>query len=184
MAITLPDKNIRKIKRDFYLQRIKHGQVEPRLMGLILNEKPPLGKPSLALSQFLRQKNDEQYQIFSKLNKQGEWVRNATQALPLDQRISPDSPIIEANNALLRCLSRLRSIDYAIGKKHGDVGDSMRETIRKEWAAVALDILMTTEGATTVNLNERNHQLKEIKTIEKEFNTLLIEQLYGKFCPS
>ena len=70
-----------------------------------------------ALSDELRRQNDEAFGIRSYLNSNNAWVRDATQAIPLADRIPHDAPELYGNDALLRCISRLRPIDYAIHEK-------------------------------------------------------------------
>ena len=85
------------------------------------NQKISLGsKPQVdgvttydQLSDLLREANDAQFGIVSKM-VDGKWVRDATDSIGLEDRIDHHSPVIEANNTLLRCLSRLSAIDYAI----------------------------------------------------------------------
>lgn len=122
------------------------------------------------MSDLLREANDAEFGIVSKLDEHGQWVRDATNAIPLAARISHDSPVIEANNTLLRCLSRLRAIDYAIAenavKKAG--ANPIREKIRNKLVQLTANLMnQTTAGS-----------LDNIKTREKEFDTFLIECLH------
>ncbi len=78
------------------------------------------------LSDLLRETNDAQFGIVSKLNNKGEWVRDATQSKDLADRIPHAHPIIESNNALLRCLSRLKAVDYAIAKENHHNSQELR----------------------------------------------------------
>ena len=69
----------------------------------------------LAISDLLREANDAQFGIVSTYDEANTaWVRDATDSIPLSKRIPHDHPVLDANNALLRCLSRLRPIEFAI----------------------------------------------------------------------
>lgn len=118
----------------------------------------------------LLETNDAQFGIVSTVNENNEWVRDATQSLPLAARMSHEAPVIEANNALLRCLSRLRAIDYAIHKTAADLQAGMRT----HFSQLTTDILTIAQDATKDNAQK----LKEILHEEKQFNTFLIEQLH------
>lgn len=127
-----------------------------------------------ALSDLLRETNDAQFGIVSTLNKgTNEWVRDATQAVSLEQRMSHDAPIIDANNTLLRCLSRLRPIDYAIDKKLGEQGKPIRDEINNRFGELSEEILKIAQGAGT---DEERQKL--IHNKESEFNTFLVEKLH------
>lgn len=125
------------------------------------------------MSDLLRETNDAQFGIVSKL-VDGEWVRDATASLSLAGRIPHDSPVIEANNALLRCLSRLRAIDYAIAEKYpGGEGLPIREALKTRLATLTNTILTAAQGT-----EDADDKLKEIKRLETDFDTFLIARLY------
>jgi hypothetical protein len=148
---------------------------EFRLDPELLNKKLQMGEIGYeAISDLLRETNDAQFGIVSTLNKDtNEWIRDATQATPLGQRISHDTPIIDANNALLRCLSRLRPIDYAIDKKQGEQGKPIRDEIKKRFGELSEGILKIAQGSGS---DEEKQKL--IREKEKEFNTFLVKQLH------
>ena len=82
--------------------------------------------------------NDAQFDIFSYYDKlSNTWVRDSTRSRPLKDRIPYDSPVIEANNALLRCLSRLRPIDYAIQKQE-DKFEILLKVLPPFWSKIDL----------------------------------------------
>lgn len=124
------------------------------------------------MSDLLRETNDAQFGIVSKLNEHDEWVRDATNAIPLADRMSHNSPVIEANNALLRCLSRLRPIDYAIGKK--DTDTTPRTQLQSHFADYTNRILNIAQN----NNLDNDTKLKQIEVLEKGFNTLLVKALH------
>lgn len=128
-----------------------------------------------ALSDLLRETNDAQFGIVSILNDKNEWVRDATHALPLDERIAHDTPVIHANNALLRCLSRLRPIDYAIAAKLGaDQAQSMREELRQSCAQLCFSMLCIANNPGTTERDKR----KAIEQAERQFNTHLLSYMH------
>ena len=127
------------------------------------------------LSDLLRETNDAQFGIVSKLDSTGAWVRDATRAVPLEKRISHDSPVIEANNTLLRCLSRLRAIDYAIHKKflENDYAQ-IRSRLRTAFGMLVNDVLI---GIQKKRENDED-KLTGLKQWEKYFDTLLVKMLH------
>ncbi|KTD65132.1 hypothetical protein [Legionella shakespearei] len=128
------------------------------------------------ISDLLRETNDAQFGIESQLIE-GQWVRNATRAVPLAERMSHEAPVIEANNALMRCLARLRPIDYAIGKKHHENNPALeaevRDKLKAQFAETATLILHTAQSGKS-----DEQILEEIKKLEKKFNTALIQGLH------
>ncbi|WP_207384151.1 hypothetical protein [Legionella nagasakiensis] len=126
-----------------------------------------------AMADLLREVNDAQFNIVSKVVGD-QWLRDATHALPLDQRMSHDKPVIEANNMLLRTLSRLRPIDFAIDKKLGGEGAAIRGEMRIRFAELSKEILAIAQDPAKSN----EVKLEEIKAHEKVFNTFLVEKLH------
>ncbi|MGQ3887663.1 hypothetical protein ACQUW5_01370 [Legionella sp. CNM-1927-20] len=130
------------------------------------------------MSDLLRETNDAQYGIVSTYDQdKNEWIRDATKAIPLDKRMSPDAPVITANNMLLRCLSRLRPIDYAIGKKYKDnheVAQPLREEIRENFSKLAFEVLQIAQSKDNDQVKQ-----KKIARKEEEFNTFLVQQLHN-----
>ncbi|KTD22164.1 putative esterase with patatin domain [Legionella lansingensis] len=126
------------------------------------------------MSDLLRETNDAQFGIVSTLNDKNEWVRDATHAIPLEQRMSHDAPVIDANNTLLRCLSRLRPIDFAIGKKLGEDGQTIQADIKEQFSKLSEEILQIAQDS---NKSDQQKQT-EINQKEQEFNTFLIEKLH------
>lgn len=116
----------------------------------------------------LRANNDAQYGIISARNQQGDWVRDATLAKPVDACISPDAPIFEVNNLLLRCLSRLRPIDYAIAQKHHNNTFAVR--LRLELKNKLADLLS--------HLQSISWSPRALKEAEEAFNTMLVSVLH------
>ncbi|WP_367607856.1 hypothetical protein [Legionella sp. W05-934-2] len=127
------------------------------------------------LANLLREVNDAQYGIVSTLNENGEWVRDATQSFPIEKRIPSDHPAIEANNALLRCLSRLRPIDYAIEHKHHPHNDKLAEQIRNELKQALAEL---STGMLTAGQLDKNDAMMQIKTLEKSFDDKLLMALH------
>jgi hypothetical protein len=132
------------------------------------------------VSDLLREENDAQFNIVSRLSATGEWVRDATESTSLDERVSPegnslhDSPKIEGNNTLLRCLSRLRAIDYAIAKKlPGEDGKALRQQLK-----VKMGDLITHIRSLNDSDKKDEEKLKEMKALEKKFDSDLVEQLH------
>lgn len=126
------------------------------------------------LTDLLRASNDAQFGITSYLNKQGEWVRDATDAIDLKQRMPHDSPVIEANNALLRCLSRLKAIDFAIGQKMSENGEGPRLELKEAFAKIAGKVMMFVNDPNMA----KDRQRQEIKALEEKFNGILIHHLH------
>lgn len=144
--------------------RLKADDVSAQLKAGALNYEE--------MSDLLRETNDAQFGIVSTL--QGiTWIRDATAAIPLTERMSRDAPVIAANNALLRCLSRLRPIDFAVGKKLGDEGDFLRKEMQNRFGDLTQHILTIAQGA-----GSDTEKQEAIKQKEKEFNTVLIEHLH------
>jgi len=119
----------------------------------------------------LRQNTDSRFGVESKLVG-NEWVRDATRATPLEERIPHDHPDIEVNNALMRCLARVNSIDYAIGKKYpGVVCLAIRKDLNEKLKQLILDIY---KFEVITDAEKR----KKIKHCEAQFNTYLLEKLH------
>lgn len=159
--------------------------------ALIKNQSPPFYLDALEISRalssgevsyeimtnLLRETNDAQFGIVSKLNQQNEWVRDATQAISLKDRIPHDHPALEANQALLRCLSRLKPIDYAIGNKKeldAHTMQSIRNNIKRRYADFAQNILLLAENNDITEEKKR----KQTMELEQSFNTFLVECLH------
>jgi hypothetical protein len=127
------------------------------------------------MSDLLREVNDAQLGIISTLNHNNELVRDATKSIPIKKRMPLNAPVIEANNMLLRCLSRLRPIDYAIGKKIGnELALQLHKEIRGTFSQLSEDILHIAQS------KEKNdkEKLHEINKRETKFNTFLVKKLY------
>jgi hypothetical protein len=117
----------------------------------------------------LRTLNDAQFGIKSELIN-GEWVRDATDSQLLEKRISHDDPKIEANNMLLRCLSRLRAIDYAMAQK----------TPKNALATERLFLKITFEALVT-DIDTwliADDPKATLKLLEETFDTALIQALH------
>ncbi|CAM2958824.1 hypothetical protein [Legionella worsleiensis] len=164
--------------------RINESVTEQRLdieavIALIKNTpKEALQNRYRDLCDLLRETNDAQWGIVSGLlEEKGEphWVRDATAALPLEQRIPPNAPIIEANNTLLRCLSRLRPVDYAINQKFGaqEPGNTCRECLKNRFTELTRAALETAQSDKTPA-----EKLNELLQLETNFNTCLIAELH------
>lgn len=120
----------------------------------------------------LRECNDAHFGIVSTLDGD-KWVRDATNSKPLADRISHDSPTIEANNMILRVLSRLRPIEFAI-KKHLPDADSAKicaeiSMIFNAW----MEFIYNIQG-----LDSDENKLDYIKERELFFNIFLLKKLY------
>ncbi|MCH9755878.1 MAG: hypothetical protein K0U37_01635 [Gammaproteobacteria bacterium] len=131
----------------------------------------------------LRRQNDYFFNIssFRGVDETGQdiWVRDASHAYELGdlKRAKHDEVKVESNNMLMRCLSRLRGIDYAISavdnpsldvKPKGE-SKSKRELIRDQAQAEFSKILQAAKSAKTGD---------EILALEKAFNTHLVRQLH------
>ncbi len=127
------------------------------------------------LSDLLRETNDAQFGIVSKLNDAGQWVRDATDAISLALRMPHDSPVIEANNTLLRCLSRLRAIDYALVRKFkvAEFG-GLRETLKVKLAQLVHDILSVSQ----IHTDRDEDKLRFFEQQETAFDTFLMQTLH------
>ena len=156
-------------------QRINPDEIKQHILTATLPDLAADGSSIYdQLSDLLRETNDAQFGIISTLNHSGEWVRDATHAIPLADRMSHDSPVIEANNTLLRCLSRLRPIDYAIGKDDCVGANKIRADLQLEFSNYSLAILTVAQNS---GLDDKE-KLKQIDELEKKFNTLLVEALH------
>jgi hypothetical protein len=161
-----------------------NGLDSTRLVPWLSNQRLPEyreGEASVSfydnITDLLREVSDAQFGIVSTLSASGEWVRDATDATPLKDRVADgrslhDSPRILGNNALLRCLSRLRAIDYALSKKYPD-DNALRERIKGSFIALTQAMLSKAEGTDSYE-----KKLKEIERLETEFNTGLVEVLH------
>ena len=132
------------------------------------------------LSDLLRETNDAQFGIVTSLQTMptGETalVRDATNSIPMADRMPHDSPVIEANNALLRCLSRLRAIDYAIAKKYPDVDAlAIRGVLKERVGSLIAGILDVPENTSEATVEDR---LSVIKQLESNFDAFLVEKLH------
>lgn len=134
------------------------------------------------MGDLFRETNDAQFGIVSGLVEvagttpvEYQWVRDATRSLPLDERMPHDAPVIEANNALLRCLSRVRPIDYAIDKKYGDnkPGPRCRELLQAHFEQCTQAILSAAQSDKS-----DTEKLKQIEQLERKFNTALLKVLH------
>lgn len=129
------------------------------------------------VTDLLREANDARFNIVSKLSESGEWVRDARAATPLAERIEDDrslhdSPYILGNNALLRCLSRLRAIDYALAKQLPD-DPSLRNKLKNLFNTLAATMLSTAKGSDSYDA-----KLKAMQQLETQFNTELVKILH------
>ncbi len=98
-------------------------------------------------------------------------TRDATSALPLDQRLRPDDPIILKENLLLRTLSVVRGIDQVLKYQHAKNPVELWEIGRVKLKILYQQLIITLidgDVITAANLN----------TIQKEFNTQLIQVLH------
>lgn len=137
---------------------------------------------------------DEKFGIRSSLkpnytgNKEDYWVRDATDPLRLSDKNRPshNSPEIEVLNMQLRCLSRLRAIDYAIAKKSADPKLAVKvkeglEAIRQDLMGrfgtlhklVEQNITKASDGTTD------EAKLVIINELEEAFNSTLLKNLHN-----
>lgn len=160
------------------------------LFNLVFSSKkaPPLAIPQEGIreqlgkgcsyseiSDLLREANDAQFGIVSTYDEASTaWVRDATQSIPLSDRIPHDHPVLDANNALLRCLSRLRPIDYAIGQKGEKNSEEIRRRMKEEFSAIS-SLILSIANDSNISDEEKREQ---IKNAEKQFNTLLVRNLH------
>lgn len=151
------------------------------------------------LLDLLRQNTDSYKGIFSGLDENGQWVRNAIYA-PMYSRcsrppkeskyinfpiyaiktnyLSNDDPIIVGNDTLLRCLDRLRAIDYAINKKaqeseNAEVYQAIRITLKNNFVELATEI-----KNPHFLVIESDEEEKHFKSLEEKFNSDLLKGLY------
>ena len=134
------------------------------------------------LSDLLRECNDAHfgivstYQLKKTQDKPDEhiWFRDATNSKPLDaNRVSHDSPTIEANNMLLRVLSRLRPIEYAIEKHLLDNSKTITRDLCNLFNPMIQLVFNRTQG-----LQDNEAKLEFIKSQELRFNTILLKKLH------
>ncbi|MGQ3890375.1 hypothetical protein [Legionella sp. CNM-4043-24] len=128
------------------------------------------------LSDYLRECNDARFGIVSKLSEEDEWVRDATAATPLNERPPHDSPDIEANNALLRCLSRLRPIDYVLARI-SQAPERMTEFRQQLKHALATQIADMSNVVNRDDMGSDNKRAR-IRRIETDFNQMLVQALH------
>lgn len=156
----------------------KEQRLEVPSIGALIHEAqlPELRVFYSQMSDLLRETNDAQFGIVSQAVGD-QWVRDATRAIPLAERMPHDAPVIEANNALMRCLSRLRPVDYAIEKKHHESNPELeiaiRNRLKNKFEEAARRILTSAQSDKSDEA-----KLEEIKKLEKEFNTSLIQGLH------
>lgn len=136
-----------------------------------------------ACADLLREVNDAQFDIVSNYDREtGCWVRDATSSLPLSKRISHSAPIIQANNALLRGLSRLRAIDFVLQKKAETETNPkikalyihQREILRINFAGWCENLL----GFTNKPEHSSKSFLRACRKQETQFNNILLSVLY------
>ena len=135
----------------------------------------------------LRAASDAEFGIFSQRveTPEGEtWVRDATQALALDDKKRPshDALSIEANNTLLRMLTRIRAIDYAISQ-HPSMRMEEKTRLRNEIKqAFEEDKKVPRYKANILHFANQEvppkNASKLINEIETEFSTFLITKLH------
>lgn len=161
-------------------KQVKEQRLDSSLLADTINSTPHAGLQDLysEMGDLLRETNDAQFGIVSQLvhvDGEVQWVRDATQSVPLEDRMPHNAPVIEANNALLRCLSRLRPIDFAINQKLGvqEPGPACRERLKANVQELTRAVL---ESAQSDKSNAE--KLKEITRLETDFNTALIKELH------
>ncbi|WP_298623699.1 hypothetical protein [uncultured Legionella sp.] len=169
------DKNDRVFKE----YRINATALSEAIMAVPTND---LQTVYSQMSDLLRETNDAQFGIVSSLVEvqdsnpvEYEWVRDATRSLPLAERMSHNAPVIEANNALLRCLSRVRPVDYAINNKYGahKPGPACRELLQVHFDLCTRSILTVAQS----NKSD-SEKLKQIEKIENRFNSSVVKVLH------
>lgn len=112
-------------------------------------------------------------------------IRDATNATPFEQRLSPDSPIINSSNLLLRALDTTRAIDYALERtQQSIVSDDQKMALAQNRAALKLRFQALLHAvinlqkelrnlAEGINRNaEREQEINtELQNLEKNLNT-------------
>jgi hypothetical protein len=134
-----------------------------------------------SISDLLNEANDAHFGIISRFDGEtNTWVRDATNATPLAERISHHAPVIEANNALLRCLSRLRAIDFAV--RENFKSDSSKQELRNQLLLdiktkfiTRLQAVLEIAQSEVLTDKEKN---KTIEGYEAQFNNFLIDVLH------
>ena len=124
------------------------------------------------LSLLFRALTDLQFGIKSALIE-GEWVRDARCAVPLDKRMSHEHPLIEGNNLLLRCLARLQAIDYALSKSPFQEMEESRSSLNRTLQTLIVDVFTCTQLP-----NPGVQTSKHLKKLEEAFDTELIKRLH------
>jgi hypothetical protein len=127
------------------------------------------------LSDLLRECNDAHFGITSTYqHRDGQhlWIRDAINSKPLDNRISHDSPTIQANNMLLRVLSRLRPIEHAIGKHLRDDALPIINKLRAVFELKMSLVCIATQGGMS-----DEEKLDYINSEELTFNNFLLNEL-------
>ncbi len=98
------------------------------------------------------------------------WVRDATKASDSKLSQSHEAFFIQKNNALLRCLARLRAIDYAVSLSQSALDkvriQAIREAISDKFTHLEME------------LNQPNYNPDNLPAAEKAFNTFLVKQLH------
>ncbi|MBL7480563.1 hypothetical protein [Legionella bononiensis] len=159
---------------------IKEQRLDSERVVDLINNTPNAGLQDLysEMGDLLRETNDAQFGIVSQLvqvDGEEQWVRDATHSVPLEERMPHNAPVIEANNALLRCLSRLRPIDFAINQKLGDQdpGPACRDRLKVNFQELTRAVLETAQSGKS-----NSEKLKAITKLETEFNSTLVKELH------
>lgn len=125
------------------------------------------------LSDFLRELNDSYFGITSYFDEgNNAWVRDATSVKKEDRPLHDDLKI-EVNNALLRVLSRLRPIEYAI-RQHCQ--DKHKQVLRNEFLLLALSLECVVRNRfSRFSIDDIQDEILQLETA---FNTDLLRTLH------
>ena len=130
----------------------------------------------------LRIKSDAMFGITSKRilrPLEGDvWVRDATQAYDLNaaERPSHEHISIDANNTLLRMLTRLRPIDYMLSQQ-SPPQVALRDKIKNKFDEYQGYIKLFSDPSSHGQA-DRDAAIKGIKKAEESFSTFLVERLH------
>jgi hypothetical protein len=102
-------------------------------------------------------------------------IRDASMALPFDQRLGPDAPARQINNMLLRALGSMRGIDHALSfesKNPDDIYAIEKNSLQKAFAELYDKATKFLAEPTTALLNDKEIQQQQV-LLHKRFNNAL-----------
>ncbi|HAF88100.1 MAG: hypothetical protein CMF38_06155 [Legionellaceae bacterium] len=133
------------------------------------------------LTDVLREINDAQFGIISTFDKDNNvWQRDATNPL-VENRPAHNAARVEINNMLLRYLSRMRAIDYALTQKFNDPENKAHQEILENLRPRLLDgFIKLHQQAHDIHTSEASEEKKVngFKGLEKKYDGQLIDVLH------